>query len=92
MRVARPHDIFAMKDYLPCVKDIRATHKHEDLELTHKPVHPDSLGSWALANIHGHEVMLGDAPDPRYFNACREDEVLAPVEIGDARVQAAARA
>ncbi|WP_335949448.1 hypothetical protein [Salipiger bermudensis] len=81
-----------MKDYLPCVKDIRATHKHEDLELTHEPVHPDSLGSWALANIHGHEVMLGDAPDPRYFNACREDEVLAPVEIGDARVQAAARA
>lgn len=86
------HDIFKLKDYLPHFADIRGSHKHGRMILTHYPIHPESIPRWCLANVHGHihqnTVMRrtwwgGKVPDARYFNACVESIGLKPIEMDD---------
>lgn len=47
------HDIFNLRDYTPYFKDIRGTHKLDDMLLSHIPIHPESLTRYG-GNIHGH--------------------------------------
>jgi len=85
------HDIFRLKQYAPHFKDIRGTHKLENVILSHYPLHEGSLPHWCLGNVHGHlhkgQVMLPDGvtSNPRYFNACVEEIGLAPVPFEDIR-------
>lgn len=48
------HDIFDHNDYLEHFSRLHGCFKLEDMMLTHIPLHTDSVGRWATANIHGH--------------------------------------
>lgn len=74
------HDIFGAKEYLKYFKDVRAFKIHERLILSHIPVHERSLEYRFVMNVHGH-VHLSDIPDDRYYNACVERTLWAPVSM-----------
>ena len=84
------HDQFKLKDYAEYFEDIRGAHFHQrgstlsgGLIMTHIPVHPWNLQGHYRGNIHGHlhchQIMDGDEPDHKYFNACVERNNFAPV-------------
>jgi len=81
------HDIFKLKDYLPYVQDIRATHKLDRFLLSHIPIHQKSLARWTQGNIHGHmhsnivmkRGLFKSKPDKRYINVSVEQTNQTPV-------------
>lgn len=90
------HDIFRLEEYTPYFKDIRGTHKLDNMLLSHIPVHPDSLARWCGGNAHGHlhsnRVMLpkfdtkGNANvDPRYFCASVEQINYTPISFEEVK-------
>lgn len=80
------HDISSLKNYLPHFYDIRATHKLDDMILSHVPIHTQSIGRFGT-NVHGHlhlkKILLPDSTiDPRYFSVCVEQIDYTPIELG----------
>lgn len=83
------HDIFALKDYTPWFKDIRAYMKIDDIIFTHVPIHTCNLYRFKN-NVHGHlhehRVLLDDGEiDPRYFSVCVEHINYTPIEFSELR-------
>lgn len=90
------HDIYPLKEYTPYFKDIRGSHKIDNLILTHIPIHPNSLARWANGNIHGHlhsnSVMLPPfdakgncAEDPRYLCVSVEQINYTPIALEEVK-------
>jgi calcineurin-like phosphoesterase family protein len=76
------HDMESLDFYKQFFKDVRGSHRLDNIVLTHIPVHPGSLTRWR-ANIHGHlhygSVMEGEQEDPKYFCASVEKINFAPM-------------
>lgn len=81
------HDLFRLNEYTPYFRDIRAYMVYKNVVMSHIPIHPTSLDRWA-GQLHGHlhteVVMLGNKPDPRYFNVCVEQNDFYPFLLDDA--------
>lgn len=87
------HDTFKLAQYAKYFKDVRACHKIDKFVLSHIPVHPGSLGSKTIANVHGHlhqravsrnvneeyGTELVAVEDSRYFNVSVERHDYKPV-------------
>lgn len=84
------HDIYPIPEYLKYFKSVHGVRFWGDCILTHVPVHPDSLGSRAKYNIHGHlhskNVMRYGhmdkemcVKDNSYINVSAEQNNLTPI-------------
>ncbi|EPX84074.1 metallophosphoesterase [Salipiger mucosus] len=86
------HDSHPMQDYLQYFQRILPEKKVDQFIISHRPLHPGSLPTWCLGNIHAHtherpvtmETEDGPVPDPRYFNTCVEVNDFRPVLLHDA--------
>lgn len=90
------HDVFKLRDYTPYFEDIKGTHKMGEFIVSHYPIHPSSLPSWANANIHGHthgQLVMKERrsffrpwhvirePDSRYINVSVEQINFTPIDF-----------
>lgn len=89
------HDIDKLSYYAQYFDDVRAYVVKKGFILSHIPIHPGSMGRWAI-NIHGHlhansvEPIVGgpwvgyeESYDPRYFCACVEQTNFRPILLDD---------
>lgn len=79
------HDIFALENYLPYFRDIRAYHVLDKMILSHIPVYAEGLIRFK-GNVHGHlhaHLVLDNSgqPDVRYKSVCVEHTNYTPVEL-----------
>lgn len=97
------HDNLKLSQYQKYFKDVRGSHSIDKYVLSHIPLHPESIGRWALGNIHGHthekHVMintennisvLNNRKDSRYINVCVEQLNYTPIsyeELKDKHVK-----
>lgn len=72
------HDTYPIAAYVPYFKYIYGAKFWEDCILTHIPVHPRSLASRCLLNVHGH-LHSRNMDDPCYFNVSAEQNNLTPI-------------
>ena len=73
------HDHLTMNVYKDAgFQKIKGSHKLDRLLLTHYPVHPDSIPSWCLANVHGH-IHQRPSPAGRYVNVSVERIGYQPI-------------
>jgi calcineurin-like phosphoesterase family protein len=82
--IAGNHDTI-VKDHIQCYNSVYTSRVHENLFLTHIPVHCSSIPARCTHNIHGHlhdrRVLLEDkSVDPRYFCVSVEHIGYAPIE------------
>jgi len=83
------HDIYGVADYLKYFYDIRGSHKLGNALLSHIPIHPTSIATWCVGNVHGHlhsrRVLLPDGSvDPRYLCVSVEHTDYTPIAFEDA--------
>lgn len=87
------HEPKKMHKYIDLFDDVRGYVQRDGFIMSHIPLHPGSLGRWAL-NIHGHlhanEVMVDEEyqsclpyPDVCYFCACVERTNFRPILLDD---------
>lgn len=58
------HDIYKTAEYIEAgFEEIYGSRIMGDLLFTHIPIHPDCLGGWVSANVHGH-VHCNPSPQP----------------------------
>ena len=88
------HDIFRDKDYTEHFNRLHGMLKKDVFILTHYPIHPDSIPSWCVANIHGHihykvvkkwnHEKQAFERDERYINVSIEQlPDLKPIDLED---------
>lgn len=86
------HDHLKPKWYAEAgFQKIRGAHLLDGLLLTHYPVHPSSLPSRAIGNVHGHTHQNPDI-DHRYINVCVERTEYAPIPLEEAKRMLAKKA
>lgn len=88
------HDKNTIKEYCKYFKDIKAYHKLDTVQLSHKPIHPGSLGKYY--NVHGHlheefVRLLDGTIDQRYISVCVEHTNYTPVPLEEILQQVAKR-
>lgn len=77
------HDIFRTKDYLKYFDEIYASRVLDGTIFTHIPIHPESLGRFAV-NVHGHVHGLPQGTyGPKYYNVSVEVMDYTPISLED---------
>lgn len=81
------HDKYDIRHYSNYFEYIYGSHVWKKCILTHIPVHPNSLGSRFILNIHGHlhskSVKCDEKDDLRYFNVSCERNNLTPIHCDE---------
>lgn len=78
------HDKLKLAQYAKYFKDIRGSHRLDDMILSHIPLHPASLErskGCIHGHIHSYHVLKDGEKDPMYFNACVEVNNYTPVDF-----------
>lgn len=94
------HDNLKLSQYQKYFKDIRGSHSIDKYVLSHIPLHPEAIGSWALGNIHGHThekniminvpdrvVEANQRKDHRYINVSVEQINYTPIAYEDLKLK-----
>lgn len=82
------HDIYPDKYYTPYFESIYGSRVLDGMILTHIPIHPESLGRFAV-NLHGHthsNTKQGHF-GPKYYNMCVEHHDYTPLSLEDIKVK-----
>lgn len=79
------HDQAKLSAYAKLFKDVRGTHKLDNLLLSHVPIHPSQIARFKMC-VHGHlhdkEVLCHSGRvDGRYYSVCVERHNYYPVAL-----------
>jgi calcineurin-like phosphoesterase family protein len=81
------HDIFDYKDYVNAgFQKLMSYRVIANVILSHIPLHPSSINSKFIGNIHGHIHNNPEHPG-RYLNVSAEKLDYTPISIDEARVR-----
>lgn len=79
------HDIFATKAYVMVgLSEIYGVRVLDNMVFTHIPIHVESIGRWALGNVHGH-LHINKLADPRYLNVSVEQINYTPLSLEEVK-------